>query len=272
MAIKMTDLLLACKIPLDLNSYKIHLATGKIDHPLNAFFEGRFKQWQEYQTRGNFTRDLIVSLIELPSPNLWLFAGVYQVLGHEKKSEKHVAYQTKLLPNQEELIGRLIVEHARVGRPSYLIGARDGGAFYLSSILEKKLSVGEFPGYNSVNVTYSILKIIIEQKVPSWFGALSNIKGIYYIGDQKTGKGYIGSAIGDSGIWQRWEAYATNGHGGNKELRAALGSGRANYQQNFRYSILEIADTHSSDEQILKRESYWKDMLMTRAPFGYNAN
>lgn len=275
MAIKMTDLLLACRIPLNLDSFKIHLATpatGEENPPLNAFFEGKFKEWQEDQTRWNFTREMVVSLIGQPSPNLWLFAGVYKILGHEKKSEKHVAYRTELLPNQEDLIGRLVIEHARAGRPSYLIGEKDGGAFYVSSLLEKKLSVAEFPGYNAVHISYATLKIIIEQKVQSWFGALSNIKGIYFICDRKTGKGYVGSATGDSGIWQRWEAYANNGHGGNKELRDILRDSGVNYHHNFQYSILEIADSHTSDEQILRRESYWKDALMTKSPFGYNAN
>ena len=272
MTIKMTALLLACKISLNLDSFKIHLATGEEHPPLNAFFEGKFKEWQEYQTRGNFTREMVVSLIELPSPNLWLFAGIYKILGHEKKSEKHVAYQTELLPNQEDLIGRLVIEHTRAGRPSYLIGKKDGGAFYVSSLLEKKLSVTEFPGYNAVHIPYSILKIIIDQNVQSWFGALANIKGIYFIGDRKTGKGYVGSATGDSGIWQRWADYANNGHGGNKELRDILKSGGSDYRHNFQYAILEIADSHTSDEQILERETYWKDALMTKLPFGYNAN
>ncbi len=52
--IKLTELLLACKIPLNLQSYKIHLATGYPNPPLEAFFEGKFKEWQEYQTRRNF--------------------------------------------------------------------------------------------------------------------------------------------------------------------------------------------------------------------------
>ena len=38
---------------------------------------------------------------------------------------------------------------------------------------------------------------------------------------------------------------------------------------NFQYSILEIADTHASDEDILKREAYWMDALKTRK-FGMN--
>ena len=38
---------------------------------------------------------------------------------------------------------------------------------------------------------------------------------------------------------------------------------------NFQYSILEIADTHASDDDILDRESYWMKVLKTRE-FGLN--
>ena len=37
----------------------------------------------------------------------------------------------------------------------------------------------------------------------------------------------------------------------------------------FQYSILEIADTHASDADILVRESYWMSALKTR-DFGLN--
>jgi len=271
MRLKMTALLLACKIPLDLDSYKIHLATGNNPTPLEAFFKGEFKKWQEYQTRGNFTREMVVGLIALSS-NQWLFAGVYRVIDHQKKSARHVAYRTELLHGQDDIIGRLIVEHTRVGRASYLIGTKDGGNFYVGAIREKKLSVNEFPGYNSVCIMHSILKIVVEQRVQSWFGALANIKGIYLIADKLEGKCYVGSAIGDSGIWQRWTAYSHNGHGGNKELKELLKRKGGGYCDNFQYSILEIADSHTSDEQILERETYWKNALMTRVPFGYNGN
>jgi len=34
-----------------------------------------------------------------------------------------------------------------------------------------------------------------------------------------TGKLYVGSAYGDSGVWGRWREYARSGHGGNLHLR-----------------------------------------------------
>lgn len=268
--IKLTDFLAACKVPLNLDSYKVHLATGVNKPPLDSFFAGKFKQWQEDQTRRNFQCDMVIGLIALKKGK-WLFAGVYQVLGCKHLDNGRYRYKTRLLPKQTELIGRVIVDHKRTGRAAYLKGRNDGGEFYLSEIREKKLSVEEFPGYNAVTVPNSKLKIIIDQNISSWHGALSNIKGVYLLTDTLTGKQYVGSAIGDSGIWQRWSSYVKIGHGGNKELRYLLREKGLDYFQNFQYSILEIADTHASDEYILTRESYWKDVLMSRE-FGYNSN
>jgi hypothetical protein len=115
------------------------------------------------------------------------------------------------------------------------------------------------------------LKIIVDQAISSWQGALRNIKGVYLIADKKTGKFYIGSATGGNGIWQRWVSYALNGHGGNHELIKLLESTTPDYKENFQYSILEIADFHTSDESIVKREIYWKNVLMSRE-HGYNSN
>lgn len=53
-----------------------------------------------------------------------------------------------------------------------------------------------------------------------------------------------------------------------KALLQKEGQGRA---INFRYSILEIADVHASAEDILQRESHWKNILLTRTN-GLNRN
>lgn len=267
--LKLSDFLLACKIQLNLKNYKIHLATGREHPPLEAFFAGTFKEWQERQTRRNFQCDMVIGLIEL-SRHKWLFAGVFKILGHEELGN-HIAYKTQLLPGQDNLIGRLIIEHERRGRASYLIGNPDGGAFSISEVREKKLSVEEFPGFNSVCVSFSKLQLIIDQQIQSWHGALSNIKGVYLITDTEVGKLYVGSAMGHSGIWQRWSNYVQTGHGGNTELIALLQSKPAEYCSCFQYSILEIADSHASDDYIRLRESYWKDVLRSRV-HGYNSN
>ncbi len=274
--INLTVFLNACGIPLKLDNFKIHLATenkGKKDvvKPLDAFFAGDFKEWQESQTRKNFTKDMVIGLIEV-STNKWIFAGVYKVLGCSEKSPKHFIYQTELLPNQDDLIGRVIVEHVRKGRASYLIGKGDSGDFIISELKENKQSVQEFPGFDSVCISFSRMKTIITQEIKSWRGALSNIKGIYLITDSKTGKLYVGSATGESGIWQRWSEYAHSIHGGNVDLKGALKkSGDPKYHFGFNYSILQIADSNTSDAEILERESYWKKILLSRE-HGYNLN
>lgn len=71
------------------------------------------------------------------------------------------------------------------------------------------------------------------------------------------------------GNWQRWCAYAGNGHGGNVKLKALLQEKGPDHMAHFQYAILEIADTHASDGDILACESYWMSVLRTRE-FGLN--
>lgn len=266
--IKLTKFLLACGVPLNLENYKVHLAAGHEHPPLEAFFDGKFKEWQENQSRKNFECDMVIGLIELDRYK-WLFAGVFRILGHELQGNGRYTYFTELLPEQEDLIGRIVVLHKRTGRASYLWGVKDGSGFDICEVREKPLSVEDFPGYHAVTVSYSKLRTIVSQNIPSWQSALANIKGVYLIADTKTGLLYVGSALGNSGIWQRWSDYVWSGHGGNKELKVILEREGYEYTQYFQYSVLEIADTYTSDEYILARESYWKQALQTRT-FGYN--
>ena len=82
---------------------------------------------------------------------------------------------------------------------------------------------------------------------------------------------YVGSAAGEGGLWRRWESYAKNGHGGNTELKALLKRKGFDYTDNFQYSVLEIADSHATQEYIVTREVYWKNVLLSRE-YGYNSN
>ncbi len=112
---------------------------------------------------------------------------------------------------------------------------------------------------------------IIRDNIPSWRSALSNVKGVYLIADKLTGKQYVGSAYGDECIWQRWSAYAKDGHGGNRELQNLLSERGEKYKYNFKYSILEVCNMNLGNEYIIGRESYWKEVLQTRE-FGLNKN
>lgn len=260
----------AAGVELDVSSLKIHLACWNgIENPIDVYYAGQFKEWQEWQNRRNFRCAQIIGLIDLGQAN-WLFAGVYRILGcsHYPGQKTPFQYSTELLPNQGDIIGRIIVQHTRSGRASY-IWAKPGVALSIAEIRREKLTIGDFPGYNAVVLTHGQLKIITRQKIASWHGALSNIKGIYLITDTITGQHYIGKASGNQGIWQRWCAYADNGHGGNVELKTVLKAEGPGRMAHFQYSILEIADTHASDTDILARESYWMSALKTRE-FGLN--
>lgn len=259
----------AAGVEIDADDLKIHLACwNRRVHPIDVFFAGNFKEWQEHQGQQHFRCAQILSLIDQGQGN-WLFVGVYHVLGcrSHPNHKTDFLYSTTLLPKQEEMIGRITVRHKRTRNSR--IWCKPGIALPILEIRREKLTIEDFPGYNGILISHSKVKIITDQKIASWHGALANIKGIYLVTDTATGKHYVGKASGKTGIWQRWCSYAKNGHGGNKELKAVLKRKGAKYMAHFQYSVLEIADTHASDNDILERETYWMNALKSRT-FGMN--
>lgn len=98
----------------------------------------------------------------------------------------------------------------------------------------------------------------------SWRTALSSVVGVYPITDTRDGRHYVGKADGVESIRQRWNAYATNGHGGNVELRR-LDPTR------FRFSLMRVFDPASPNRDIDAAESHFKDALASRR-HGLNRN
>ena len=47
--------------------------------------------------------------------------------------------------------------------------------------------------------------------------------------------------------------------------------GREYARANLRFALLEFWSMRTSDEHVLAREGYWKDVLLSRK-FGYNKN
>jgi len=271
--IKLIDLIRLAEV--SLGTYKIHCATGVNPTPLDAFYEGEFKKWQEYQNKKNFQCDRIISLIHLGGSD-WLFAGVWQVDGVQPKSNKRKSwfqYKTSEVPGLEHLTGRAIISFEKRFRASYLKGENHIDMLILKEIKPERLTIGDFPGYNRVLLPFRSLKTVISQNIQSWKTALSNVSGVYVITDSTNGKHYIGSAYGEGGIWQRWCSYAATGHGRNKELVDLLndiGKGK-DHVMNFLFTILEVIDLNASKDYVTARESHWKNALQTRE-HGYNSN
>ena len=193
----------------------------------------------------------------------------------QKKGNRHnpdaYEYSTREIEGLDHLTGRAIVQFKKDFRASYLLGPKYEGALAVAAIRDQRLTVGDFPGFNSVLLSLAMLRIVVRESNPSWLAALANVSGVYVITDNTTGKHYVGSAYGGIGIWQRWSAYAKTGHGSNKELRQLIDQKRADHALQFQLSILEVCDLNASPEFIISRENHWKTVLRTRE-FGLNSN
>ena len=248
---------------------KVHCAIGRKNalEPLEKFKLGNFKEWQEIQTKRNFERKYILSLIYCGKDE-WLFAGVYESLGAKEDTKiNRFIYDTRLLDYGTEFIGKAIISFKKEFRASYLCLERYLEYYELLELYRERVKP-TFPGYDKVDVSWKELSDWIE--TDSWKTALENQKGVYLITDVHTGKRYVGSAKGEYMILGRWRTYIKNGHGGNIEFKNI----NLEYiKENFRYSILEIFKSTTEDYIISEREDWWKKVLLTREKrFGYNDN
>ena len=77
------QLLTALDPALSPTNCKVHLAGWNgTDDPLDVYLEGKFDDWQAWQSNRNFARPHVVSLIQMSAKSKWLFAGTHDVLGH----------------------------------------------------------------------------------------------------------------------------------------------------------------------------------------------
>ena len=98
------------------------------------------------------------------------------------------------------------------------------------------------------------------------------MKGVYVIHDHETGNAYVGSASGDTGIWARLRQYVEILHGNNVALREWVGQEGPDYaRKNLHFALLEFWSMRTADAEVLARESYWMDVLLSRK-FGLNKN
>jgi hypothetical protein len=131
----------------------------------------------------------------------------------------------------------------------------------IMAILEESGFDAEPPKWDEIDFTLEQLNILptrLRVKFQEW-------RAVYYIFDTVDGKGYVGSAYGESNLLGRWLNYGRSGHGENKLLRQRE-------QQNFRFTILQLVAPTMSATDVINLESSWKRRLHTRTPYGLNDN
>ncbi len=265
---------------LDPAKTKVHIAASNaVDHPLDEFRKGTFKTWQEWQSKNNFNREFVVSLIPLKtSPTEWLFAGVYKVLeaAPQKAPEEGWGYNTEELIETKCLSGKVVVSYLRKGRNTVRLGEEIAPALEVIEVLRRPFLVEPFISTQNVRISKDQLDKIVEVREPNWVSGLSSVRGIYVISDVLTGKLYVGKATssfgeGTGGIWSRWENYSRTSHGDNEELKRIIDKEGLGYSRNFQYAILEVCGSGLTDSDISDRETHWKEVLLSRG-FGNNRN
>jgi hypothetical protein len=157
--------------------------------------------------------------------------------------------------------GKLIVGWPGLERSWYRWAHKPGNEMPILAILDESALDAAMPEWNEINLTWEELCVLPAR----WRSALSQWRGVYYIFDTSDGKGYVGSAYGDTNLLGRWLDYAARGHGGNRLLRQRD-------PRNFRFTILQRVSPDMDANDVIRLESTWKERLHTRQPFGLNDN
>ncbi|MGI4856755.1 MAG: GIY-YIG nuclease family protein [Janthinobacterium lividum] len=271
---RFNDLLKEAGVPLDRTKLIRHSdnrgAKGKSPYDLWLAKDGSLEKYQQLQANEVFdVGDWLAVFVATPYRET-LFVGMYRVVGVGRASEGTIdplleidaggkfEYQIEQMAPLSEYLGRVVIEWG-----GGYINWRQLAKNQDKEIIElRRLSAIDtvFPGYQRFTRSVKSLVTIPVQ----WQAALEAVRGVYILTSLVDGKQYVGSASGERGFWGRWEDYAKNGHGGNVDMVPVA-------SDDFQISILEVAASTASADEIRELESLWKERLMTKI-FGLNKN
>ncbi len=232
-----------------------------------------FETYQETQSPENRSRlqaDYWASFVGTPAGET-LFAGFYrcQYVGLNTVERRWVhttgvdpvnscdLYSLTRDPQLDDLAGRLVLDWG-AGTRSWIQRADNQDKVVLE--LRRDFQEPAFPGFTRFVVQMSALSTLPT----SWASVLSASRGVYLLTCPRTREQYVGSATGHLGFLGRWLSYASDGNGGNVGLRSRDPS-------DYQVSILEVAGSHATTDDILDLESLWKKKLQSRE-MGLNRN
>ena len=205
--------------------------------------------------------------------DIWLMTGIKRILKLLDPGERGVGYKAEDITEYNKYCGRLKLHFHNTSRSVVKKYDSVMDEIEVLEILNDVYTSEDFPGYDSLRLTYKELKSIVDRKPLSWITALKNQQGVYLITDTHTGWRYVGSATSEEEmLFQRWSQYIQNGHGGNKALKELVKKKGMKYvEKYFEFSLLENYNSKVNRDYILERENWWKETLHTRK-FGYNRN
>jgi hypothetical protein len=212
-----------------------------------------------------------VSFVGLPNTTETLFVGLYCVqsrstLDRDKivpyKTEPEKAgivdvYDLRVDQRLSEFDGKLFVDWGS-GTRAWIQRADQQNKKIIE--LRREFKEPDFPGFS--DFIRPLSQIVTLPK--GWVETLRASRGIYLLTCPRTKEQYVGSADGEDGFIGRWREYVQTGHGGNIALKSRDPS-------DYQISILEVAGSTASREDILKMEGRWKAKLQS-TEMGLNRN
>lgn len=248
-------------------------ARGRTPYELWRDNRPQFEFYQSTQRVENgtkFAAKYWASFLGTPNDET-LFIGVYQVGKHKlldrdtptphrdgvDKAGSCNVYELELDSRLGDLVGKLYIDWGP-GKRSWIQRAERQD----KPITEIRAQFEEpaFPGF------LAFLKQLSElATLPgTWVSALRSSRGVYVLTCPRTKEQYIGSATGADGFWGRWLQYVDTGHGGNIVLKSRNPS-------DYQVSILEVAGSADTNDEIVAMETLWKKKLQSRE-MGLNRN
>ena len=248
-------------------------AKGRTPYELWRDNRPQFDLYQATQSVGNENKlkaPYWASFVGTPSDET-LFVGIYGVKnprilkqdtpkphmdGVDKAGSCHV-YDLTLEQRFADLLGKLLIDWGPGDRA--WIQRADQQDKRITE-LRTEFKEPDFPGL--LNFIESLSRL---DKLPKgWIAVLQFSRGIYLLTCRRTKEQYVGSATGEGGFWNRWQDYIQTGHGGDVALKSRDPS-------DYQVSILEVAGTASTMDDIIKMERRWKSKLQSRE-MGLNRN
>jgi hypothetical protein len=248
---------------------------GKTPYELWRDDPQKFDQYQSIQKperRDQLKAKYWASFVGLPD-NQTLFVGVFRVTytGLSKRDTPkvytsgvdlagtHDTYELVLDDSLREFAGKLLISWG-AGMRSWVQRADNQDKAITE--LRPELKDPEFPGF--LMFISNLSKIQSETLPKGWKDILGISRGVYLLTCPKTKEQYVGSAYGEGGFWNRWQQHARTGYGDAVKLKSREPS-------DYQVSILEVVGTSTTDEEIVRLETRWKEKLRTRE-MGLNGN
>lgn len=276
MLLTFQTLLLQAKIPLRDVRLLRHAKGGGTPgiHPFVAWRDDRerFESYQSFQAarrRKFFSAPLWAGFVALPG-NEALFVGLYSarlweaevdsfdcpLTGRAIPERQADRYSVKKSQEFVDLEGKLVVNWGG--------GALSWAQFAERNpkpIVELRRQEGDppYPGHSAFVRQLSEIETLPE----SWRAVLSNARGVYLLTCPRTREQYVGGAYSGGGFMSRWEQHA--------RMQGDAIAFRSRDPSDYRVSILEVAGSLVSDDDVHLMEHRWKEKLQSRE-MGLNRN